>query len=104
MGRPIASAEILVLGASYREDVGDTRYSGSELIVRRLAEMGAELRVHDLTCFTGGNLRSRMSIQRLLTVLRRFFRGQEKLKDLRVEQDLKRALAGADTVIFCCQA
>ena len=34
MGRPIASAEILVLGASYREDVGDTRYSGSELIVR----------------------------------------------------------------------
>jgi len=47
MGRPIASAEILVLGASYREDVGDTRYSGSELIVRRLAEMGAELRVHD---------------------------------------------------------
>jgi len=47
MGCPIASAEILVLGASYREDVGDTRYSGSELIVRRLTEMGAELRVHD---------------------------------------------------------
>ena len=40
-------SEILLLGASYREDVGDTRYSGSEVIVRKLTEMGAELRVHD---------------------------------------------------------
>ena len=47
MSRPLAAADILVLGASYREDVGDTRSSGSELIVRRLTEMGAELRVHD---------------------------------------------------------
>jgi nucleotide sugar dehydrogenase len=47
MSKPLAAAEILVLGASYREDVGDTRNSGSELIVRRLTEMGAELRVHD---------------------------------------------------------
>jgi len=47
MSRPLAAAEILILGASYREDVGDTRYSGSELIVRRLTEMGAEMRAHD---------------------------------------------------------
>jgi UDP-N-acetyl-D-mannosaminuronate dehydrogenase len=47
MNRPIAAADILLLGASYREDVGDTRYSGSELIVRKLTEMGAEMRVHD---------------------------------------------------------
>ncbi|MBW2721165.1 MAG: GDP-mannose dehydrogenase, partial [Deltaproteobacteria bacterium] len=40
MSRPLAAAEILVLGASYREDVGDTRNSGSELVVRRLTEMG----------------------------------------------------------------
>ncbi len=33
MGRPVAAAEVLLLGAAYREDVGDTRYSGSELIV-----------------------------------------------------------------------
>jgi hypothetical protein len=32
--------------------------------------------------------------------LKRFFRGQEKLRDLRVEQDLKKALHGADAVIF----
>ena len=47
MGKPIAAADILLLGASYREDVGDTRYSGSELIVRKLTEMGADVRVHD---------------------------------------------------------
>ena len=47
MSRPIAAADILLLGASYREDVGDTRYSGSELIVRKLTEMGANMRVHD---------------------------------------------------------
>ena len=47
MGEPIAAADILILGASYREDVGDTRYSGVELIVRRLTEMGASIRVHD---------------------------------------------------------
>ena len=46
MNVPIASAEVLILGASYREDVGDTRTavpnSGPQL-----AEMGAEIRVHD---------------------------------------------------------
>jgi UDP-N-acetyl-D-mannosaminuronate dehydrogenase len=31
MGRYIAGAEVALLGASYRQDVGDTRYSGSEV-------------------------------------------------------------------------
>lgn len=47
MGRYIAGARVLLAGASYREDVGDTRYSGSEIVVRKLTEMGAEIRVHD---------------------------------------------------------
>ena len=47
MGRYIAGAEVLICGASYRQDVGDTRYSGSEVVVRRLTEMGADMRVHD---------------------------------------------------------
>ena len=47
MGRIVAASEITLLGASYREDVGDTRYSGSEIIVRKLTEMGAEIRAHD---------------------------------------------------------
>ena len=47
MGRYIAGARVLLAGASYREDVGDTRYSGSELVVRKLTEMGADISVHD---------------------------------------------------------
>ena len=100
MGRPIASAEILVLGASYREDVGDTRYSGSELIVLRLAEMGAELRVHDPYVLHWWEFEKQDEYPSNTHGLKRFFRGQERLKDLRVEQDLKKALKGTDAVIF----
>jgi UDP-N-acetyl-D-glucosamine dehydrogenase len=100
MGRPIASAEIVVLGASYREDVGDTRYSGSELIVRRLTEMGAELRVHDPYVLHWWEFEKQDEYPASSHGLRRFFRGQEKLKDLRVEQDLKKAVRGTDAVIL----
>jgi len=100
MSQPIASAEILVLGASYREDVGDTRYSGSELIVRRLTEMGAELRVHDPYVLHWWEFEKQDQYPTVSHGLKRFFRGQEKLKSLRVEQDLERALQGTDAVIF----
>jgi nucleotide sugar dehydrogenase len=100
MGRPIASADILVLGASYREDVGDTRYSGSELIVRRLTEMGAELRVHDPYVLHWWEFEKQDEYPASSHSLKRFFRGQEKLKDLRIEPHLKMALKGTDAVIF----
>jgi nucleotide sugar dehydrogenase len=100
MGRPLALAEILVLGASYREDVGDTRYSGSELIVRRLTEMGAELRVHDPYVSHWWEFEKQDDYPASSQSLKRFFRGQEKLKDLRIEQELKKALEGTDAVIF----
>jgi nucleotide sugar dehydrogenase len=100
MSRPIASADILVLGASYREDVGDTRYSGSELIVRRLTEMGAELRVHDPYVLHWWEFEKQDEYPASSHSLKRFFRGQEKLKDLRIEQDLKKALEGTDAVIL----
>lgn len=100
MGRPIASAEILVLGASYREDVGDTRYSGSELIVRRLTEMGAELRVHDPYVRRWWEFEKQDEYPGSSSSLKRFFRGQEKLKDLRIEQNFIKALSGTDAIIF----
>lgn len=100
MGRPIASAEILVLGASYREDVGDTRYSGSELIVRRLTEMGAELRVHDPYVLHWWEFEKQNEYPASSHSLKRFFRGQERLKDLQVEQNLEKALHGTDAVIL----
>jgi nucleotide sugar dehydrogenase len=100
MGRPIASAEILVLGASYREDVGDTRYSGSELIIRRLTEMGAELRAHDPYVLHWWEFEKQDEYPASSNGLKRFFRGQEKLRDLRVEQNLEKALHGIDAVIL----
>ena len=100
MSRPIASAEILLLGASYREDVGDTRYSGSELIVRRLTEMGAEIRVHDPYVAHWYEFEKQEEYPASSHGLKRYFRGQERLKDLLVEQDLRKALNGIDTIIF----
>lgn len=100
MSRPIASAEILLLGASYREDVGDTRYSGSELIVRRLTEMGAEIRVHDPYVAHWYEFEKQEEYPASSHGLKRYFRGQERLKDLRVEQDLRKALNGIDAIIF----
>jgi nucleotide sugar dehydrogenase len=100
MSRPLAAAEILVLGASYREDVGDTRYSGSELIVRRLTEMGAELRVHDPYVPHWWEFEKQDEYPSPTRSLKRFFRNQEKLGNLRVKQDLKKALRGIDAVIF----
>jgi UDP-N-acetyl-D-glucosamine dehydrogenase len=100
MGRPLAAAEILLLGASYREDVGDTRYSGSELIVRRLTEMGAELRAHDPYVQHWWEFEKQDEYPSPTHSLKRFFRNQDKLVDLRIERDLKKALAGADALIF----
>jgi nucleotide sugar dehydrogenase len=100
MGRPVASADVLVLGAAYREDVGDTRYSGSEIVIRKLTEMGAEIRVHDPYVDHWWEFEQQDSYPDVGQSKARFFRNQEKLKDLRVEKDLKNALKGAEAVIF----
>jgi UDP-N-acetyl-D-mannosaminuronate dehydrogenase len=100
MSRPIAASEILLLGASYREDVGDTRYSGSELIVRRLTEMGAELRVHDPYVQHWWEFEKQNEYPSPTRSLKRFFRNQDKLEELHVEQDLDKAITNADAIIF----
>ena len=43
MGWLTAAAEVLLLGAAHREGVGDTRYSGPGLVVRKLTEMGVDV-------------------------------------------------------------
>jgi nucleotide sugar dehydrogenase len=100
MGQPIAAAEILVLGASYREDVGDTRYSGSEVIIRKLAEMGAEIRVHDPYVEHWWEFEKQDTYPGTGLSKARFFRNQEKLTEIRVEKDLPKALADVEAVIF----
>ncbi|HEX2968510.1 MAG TPA: UDP binding domain-containing protein [Bacteroidales bacterium] len=100
MGRPIASAEVLILGAAYREDVGDTRYSGSEIVIRKLAEMGAEIRVHDPYVEHWWEFEQQDTYPATGQSKSRFFRNQEKLKDIKIDQELTRALKGVDAVIF----
>lgn len=100
MGRPVAAADVLLLGAAYREDVGDTRYSGSELIVRRLTEMGAEIRVHDPYVEHWWELEEQDAYPSPGSGKGRFFHRQEKLKDLRVETDLWKAMKGVDAIIL----
>ena len=98
MNVPIASAEVLILGASYREDVGDTRYSGSEVLVRRLAEMGAEIRVHDPYVDHWYEFENQENYPDNNKSV--FFRNQKKLKDLRVQKDLDEALSGIDALVL----
>ncbi len=100
MGQPIAAADVLVLGAAYREDVGDTRYSGSEIVIRKLAEMGAEIRVHDPYVEHWWEFEQQDSYPGMGQSKSQFFRNQEKLKEIRVEQDLNKALNHAEAVIF----
>ena len=49
---------------------------------------------------TGGNLSSRILIPGVGQSKSRFFRNQEKLKEIHIEQDLNKALKDADAVIM----
>ncbi len=100
MGRYIAGSEVLICGASYRQDVGDTRYSGSEMVVRRLTEMGAEMRVHDPYVDHWYELESQENYPAPGHSWSRFFRNQEDLGSIRVQKDLAQALGGVEAVIL----
>jgi UDP-N-acetyl-D-glucosamine dehydrogenase len=100
MGRYIAGARVLLCGASYREDVGDTRYSGSELVVRKLTEMGAEVSVHDPYVEHWYEMETPDTYPASGQSLSRFFRNQHDLPRLRVQKDLAAALRGMEAVVF----
>jgi UDP-N-acetyl-D-glucosamine dehydrogenase len=98
MGEPVAAADVLVLGASYREDVGDSRYSGSEIIVRRLAEMGAKIRVHDpyITQWLELELQDEAPEQSRA----RFFSRQAPLADVEIQKDMWKAMKNVKVIIL----
>lgn len=87
-----------MLGASYREDVGDTRYSGSEILIRRLAEMGAEIRVHDPYVEQWWEFNNQESYPDNTKSV--FFRNQERLRDLVVLKYLKVVLRDIDVLVL----
>jgi nucleotide sugar dehydrogenase len=100
MGKIVAASKISVLGASYREDVGDTRYSGSEVIVRKLTEMGGDVEVHDPYVKHWWELEKQTTYPAPGHSLARFFRNQDKLQETRVRKSLHTALKSADAVVF----
>jgi UDP-N-acetyl-D-glucosamine dehydrogenase len=100
MGRIVAASQITILGASYREDVGDTRYSGSELIVRKLTEMGAEIKVHDPYVKHWWEFENQDTYPAMGESRARFFRNQEQLRELRMCPTMSEALKGSDAVVL----
>ena len=103
MGRQTAGAPVLLCGASYRQDVADTRYSGSEIVVRKLTEMGAEMRVHDPYVEHWYELEKQDTYPAPGHSLARFFRNQDDLVNIRVQHDLAAALKGAQAIILAVQ-
>ncbi|MCY2954151.1 MAG: nucleotide sugar dehydrogenase [Planctomycetota bacterium] len=100
MGKYIAGSKILLAGASYREDVGDTRYSGSELIVRKLTEMSAEVAVHDPYVEHWYELETQDTYPAPGHSWSRFFHNQKDLVNTRIQKDLAAAIKGADAVVL----
>lgn len=100
MGRYIAGSEVLICGASYRQDVGDTRYSGSELVLRKLTEMGAEMKVHDPYVDHWYELETQEVYPAPGLSWSRFFRNQDHLTDIRVKKDLAASLSGVEAMIL----
>ncbi len=100
MGKPLAAADILILGASYREDVGDTRYSGSEFIVRKLAEMGAEVKIHDPYLEHWWELEKQDTYPDPQYSRSRFFHRQKKLKTLKIEKNMWDAMKGIEAIVL----
>ncbi len=98
MARYIAGSEVLLAGASYREDVGDTRYSGSEMVIRKLTEMGADMRVHDPYVDVWDEFEQQEEHPEHSWA--RFFRNQKDLKDTKILKDLPEALKGVEALIL----
>ena len=100
MGGIVAASQVTILGASYREDVGDTRYSGSELIVRKLTEMGAEIKVHDPYVSHWWEFENQDTYPAVGESRSRFFRNQDHLKELRMCPTMAEALKDSDAVVL----
>ncbi len=100
MGRQISDAQVLLCGASYRQNVADTRYSGSEIVLRKLTEMGAEMRVHDPYLEHWYELEKQDTYPATGQSLAKFFRNQDDLVNVRVQHDLAAALKGTQAIIL----
>lgn len=58
LGGNLKGKKLLILGVSYRQDVGDTRYSPTEIFVKEAKNRGAEITCHDplVSCWNEMNM------------------------------------------------
>ena len=47
LGDSLKNKRILICGVSYRQNVGDTRYSPTEILIKKLQNLGTEIVAHD---------------------------------------------------------
>lgn len=97
LGKKLKGSKIVVAGASYREDVADTRYAPYEAIVRYLRQKGARISVTDPYVKSLPELEQQDEDPYSMA---KYFKGQKDLKKLKVSSDLMGALRGSDGVIF----
>jgi hypothetical protein len=69
-------------------------------VVRKLTEMGADMRVHDPYVDHWYELENQDSYPSPTHSWKRFFRSQDGLANIRVLKDLPQALEGVEAVIF----
>jgi UDP-N-acetyl-D-glucosamine dehydrogenase len=100
MGKIVAACKIAVLGVSYRQDVGDTRYSGSEIIVRKLTEMGADVVAHDPYVKHWWEMEKQDTYPAPGHSMARFFRNQDKLSEMSMTKTLAETLRSADALVI----
>ena len=80
--------------------MGDTRYSGSEIILRKLTEMGADVKAHDPYVQHWWELEKQDTYPAVGASWSRFFRNQEHLNEFRMTDELEEALKGSDAVVL----
>ncbi len=98
LGKSVDGSRVLLMGVAYREDVGDTRYSASELVARKLADLGVEVSAHDPYVETWPEMK--FQEENYAHSLVRYFRHQEALRDMEIRKDLAAALEGVDGVVL----
>lgn len=97
VGKKLRGSRIVVAGASYREDVADTRYAPYEAIVRYLQEKGASIVITDPYVKSLPELEQQDEDPYSMA---KYFTRQKDLPKLKVGPDLAGALKDADGVIF----
>ncbi|MDY6914946.1 MAG: nucleotide sugar dehydrogenase [Candidatus Cloacimonadota bacterium] len=73
----LKDVKVTVLGVSYLENLGDTRHSPSEILIKYIKELWAEVKVHDP-----------------------YVTNWAEMEDIKIESNLENAVKGAQVVVF----